>query len=139
MTNITILNDHFKWIEEHPETFVEAIKLGLIDGISCEDDELHYSATRAAASHYVTVHKSHHADTPQVIVSHKNSAYNVHDEVTNGLCEERLKNMTPAQRKIYLAACRELLETLEWHTEMLTVKLKMIQKLMIQKLSEEMT
>ena len=84
MTNITILNDHFNWIEDNPETFVKAIKYGMNSGTDDDLlDDLSYRAQtdeeRAARLHYVTVHKAQHMDTPQIIFSEANGTYPVHE------------------------------------------------------------
>lgn len=97
-TNISILNDHFDWIEKNPKTFVKAIKYGMNDGTESLVGE-HFEYERAvrrgeeffnphghetpeareARSHYVTVHQARHADVPQVIYTHQNSAWDVYD------------------------------------------------------------
>lgn len=97
-TNISILNDHFDWIDKNPETFVKAIRYGMNGGTdsyvteALERDraerkgERYYDpkghATeqeREASAHYVTVHPARHADITQVVFTHQNSAYDLWD------------------------------------------------------------
>lgn len=90
MTNITILNDHFDWVRKNPKKFVEAIASGMNSGTESIARATYdhtsprspkYSNDREAEArcHYVTVHKAEHADTPQVIFTHCNAAYQIGD------------------------------------------------------------
>lgn len=83
MTNITILNDHFDWVQKNPKKFVRAIASGMNSGT---DREL-WSPSRAdyrtdeereASVHYVTVHEAQHANTTQIIYTEANMALPVH-------------------------------------------------------------
>lgn len=88
-TNISILNDTFDCIEKDPEMFVEAIKFGMHNGTESLVTEFYdaqrpkprtrYEEARWADINYVTVHPTQHADVPQVIYTHQNSAYSVYD------------------------------------------------------------
>lgn len=97
-TNISILNDHFDWIQKHPKEFVKAIQHGMNDGIEnplaevWEHDraEARGEATfnpngresdeeRQARLHYVTVHRARHMDDTQVVLTNSNSAFEIND------------------------------------------------------------
>ena len=88
-TNISILNDHFDWIEENPREFVAGITIAMNYGNESLTDKVRVKRTihpeeSAITSHYVTVHKAQHADVQQVTYTHQNSSYDVWD-VTRGI------------------------------------------------------
>ena len=88
-THISILNDHFDWIQKNPKKFVRAIASGMNSGTEPlrrggrwgevnawrSDDE------REAVSHYVTVHQAHHMDTPFTLFAQHNSSYDIWDMI----------------------------------------------------------
>lgn len=87
-TNVTISNDFFDWVEKNPGTFVDAIRSGMNSGthsyvsMAIERDPyppLWTEGERKVRNHYVTVHQACHADVPQVIYTHQNNAYQIHD------------------------------------------------------------
>ena len=108
MTNITLLNDHFDWVQKNPKKFVRAIAAGMNDGLMSEvhwsetKGDPHWSETkeeREARIHYVTVHAAQHADTPQVIWCDRNATYAVHElpyAIDRGLLSIRSSNPTYA-------------------------------------------
>lgn len=91
MTNISILNDHFDWIDKNPKTFVKAIKYGMNSGTDSyvdaalaarQDRPPHWHESpeeRQARVHYVTVHRAQHMDVPQVAYAHQNMTFDVYD------------------------------------------------------------
>lgn len=96
--NISILTDHFDRIRKEPEAFVEAVSREMNYGTESlvrqvrakqhadRRGEEYYSPdfpdtdeARWARRHYVTVHRYHHADETQVILTHGNSSWNIED------------------------------------------------------------
>src|ERR1017187_6798297 len=98
-THISILNDHFDWIQKNPKKFVSAIASGMNSGTESLSrggrwgpDQFRDEDEREAVMHYVTVHQAHHMDTPFTLVAHQNSSYDIWDLITalnNGFLAEQ--------------------------------------------------
>lgn len=129
MTNITILNDHWPWIEENPETFMKAIKYGMNSG-SDEELQTHYhpiEEVEEANRHYVTVHKAEHADIDQVILSGGNSAYPVH-ELAFGKARQWITRWGPSSNnaRVRIGILRSIVRKLRWHADRLEAEVDTI-------------
>lgn len=74
MTEISILNDAWHTIKEHPQEFIEKIDEGMRgDRIYARSGELDTSYGIAGYANPLTVYPSHHADVERVYVAGGNS------------------------------------------------------------------
>lgn len=128
MTNITILNDHFDWVQRNPEKFVSAIQSGMVSGT---DEDLWYDGRdfrtddeREASAHYVTVHKAQHADTPQIIYTEANGAFPVH-ELAFGRAERYVNKW--GNSSVRIGILRKVVNKLRWYADQLEAELDAIE------------
>lgn len=135
MTNVTLLNDHWDRVEKNPQMLVDAISEGMHDGTEGpwhEESVLRYGrdydseAKRWARVNYVTVHKSEHADTPQIIYAEANSAWPVHElpwVIGRGQWLESKSNP-----RTYIRIFRGIVNKLRWYADQLETELDAAEK-----------
>lgn len=129
-TNISILNDHFDWIAKNPRKFVEAISESLHDGtdsfvsrVKTVPRHRQSDSQLDASHHYVTVHRSRHADNPQVIFTHRNMAIDVID-LTHGIEDGFLESVDPSERAFYTQKGHEIAKELRRIAKQLEAAIK---------------
>lgn len=110
LTNVSISNDFWHEIAKNPQRLVDAISVGMNDGIDGPNfaafDGGRYSRradyARAVTPQGVTVHKAQHYDTPQIIANpYGNSPIAAHEIVTaieNGWLETNPYNEEYAEK-----------------------------------------
>jgi hypothetical protein len=109
-TNVSISNDFWHEIAREPKKLVDAISIGMNEGIDgplfAALDGGRYSEralyTRRNTPQGVTVHKAQHADTPQIIVNaygyHSVAAHEIVPAIQNGWLDASTYNEEHAEK-----------------------------------------
>jgi hypothetical protein len=110
VTNISISNDFWHEIAKDPQKLVDAISVGMNDGIDGPLFEafeggrwsLRAEYTRRETPQGVIVHKAQHADDPQIIVntygSHPIAAHEITTAIQNGWLDTNEYNEQHAEK-----------------------------------------
>jgi len=84
MTIVSILNDGFDTIENHPDEFIKNIKAGMHGGFAIGNEKAVNSYPVGNYANPMAVCRSFHADTPQVFFAGRNSLTLLTDSFCNG-------------------------------------------------------